>query len=310
MPSYGGAHGPDGSKKSGDQGQGSRDSRGGQTGGSRGGGGFGGARGTASQQQDRRNLDNARRAGNAAPGVGANANRGTLAQQQDRINMNRALARSNTAPGVGNYSDAMDDYNNVGQGFFDDPLGAIGRFFGSGFGVGEIDPSTQAPKSFVGRPTASWGIDPIGAALGVGGSFFGPAGTLVSGLYNRGKTLAGVQGPMIAFDGNQPVGGAFSGFSNPFGGGQSSGGGSVQTASGVGGFGGQAAGGGTGNGNYGGYSPFRTGHTTGNPNVRKPLGSTLQPQTAQQQPNLYAKPWPGQPQSYSPFGNGSWAGWG
>lgn len=42
MPSYGGAHGPDGSKKSGDQGQGSRDSRGGQTGGARAGGDRGG----------------------------------------------------------------------------------------------------------------------------------------------------------------------------------------------------------------------------------------------------------------------------
>lgn len=227
MPSYGGAHGPDGSKKSGDQGQGSRDSRGGQTGGSRSGGGFGGERGTLGQQQDRRNMEAARRAGNAAPGVKNSNDRGTLAQQQDRINTNRALARSNTAPGVGNYSKAMDDFNNVGQGFFDDPLGAIGRFFGSGFGVGEIDPSTQAPKSFLDRTTASWGIDPIGAALGIGGSFLGPAGTLLSGLYSRGlKPLTGWQGPMIAFDGNQPVSGGFSmpGFDGVGGGAPNSGG--------------------------------------------------------------------------------------
>jgi hypothetical protein len=162
-------------------------------------------RGTKSQQQDRRNMDAARRAGNAAPGVGANRDRGTLSQQQDRINMNRALARSNTAPGVGNYSKAMDDYNNIGQGFWDDPLGAIGRMFGSGFGVGEIDPSTQAPKSFLGREEASWGIDPIGAALGIGGMFAGPAGTLASNAYQGIKGLTGWQGPMIAFDGNQPV---------------------------------------------------------------------------------------------------------
>jgi hypothetical protein len=169
-----------------------------------------GGRGTLGQQQDRRNMDAARRAGNAAPGVGANNNRGTLSQMQDRINTNRAVARSNTAPGVGNYSKAMDDYNNVGQGFFDDPFGALGRFFGGGFGVGEIDPSTQAPKSFVGRDTASWGIDPIGAALGVGGMFGGPLGSLASGVYNRGiKGLMGWQGPMIAFDGNQPVTGGF-----------------------------------------------------------------------------------------------------
>jgi hypothetical protein len=206
--------------------RGGRDPNAGGRGGSKGGGtGNAGERGTRSQQQDRRNLDAARRAGNAAPGVGANNNRGTLSQQQDRINQNRALARSNTAPGVGNYSDAMNDFNNVGQGFFDDPLGAIGRFFGSGFGVGEIDPSTQAPKSFLGRNTASWGVDPIGAALGIGGSFFGPAGTLVSGLYNRGKSIAGWQGPMIAFDGNQPVTG---GFNMPSFGGSSGG---VQTAS-------------------------------------------------------------------------------
>lgn len=170
-----------------------------------------GDRGTKSQQQDRRNMEAARRAGNAAPGVGTNRDRGTLSQQQDRINMNRALARSNTAPGVGNYSDAMDDYNNINQGFFDDPLGWLGRQFAGGFGVGEIDPRTQAPKSFRGRNTASWGVDPIGAALGLGGMFSGPAGMLASGLYNRGLGIAGVQGPMIAFDGNQPVTGPFSG---------------------------------------------------------------------------------------------------
>jgi hypothetical protein len=275
-----------------------------------GGSGNGGNRGTLGQQQDRRNVETARRSGNAAPGVGANNNRGTLAQQQDRVNTNRALARSNTAPGVGNYSDAMNDYNNVGQGFFDDPFGALGRLLGGGFGIGEIDPSTQAPKSFVGRNTASWGIDPIGAALGVGGSFFGPAGSLVSGLYNRGKTLAGWQGPMIAFDGNQPVGGVSNPFSGAFGGGSSGG---INTASGVGNFGGgQTAGGhlggGTGNGAYGGYSPFRMGHTTGNPNVSKPVTSSL---PTQQQQNPYAK-WSGPSQGYSPFApkaNGSWAGW-
>jgi hypothetical protein len=103
----------------------------------------------------------------------------------------------------------MDDYNNVGQGFFDDPLGAFGRFFGGGFGVGEIDPSTQAPKSFVGRSNASWGIDPIGAAIGLGSNFMGPAGTLVGGAYRGLKNMTGWQGPMIAFDGNQPVTGGF-----------------------------------------------------------------------------------------------------
>jgi hypothetical protein len=171
--------------------------------------GGGADRGTKSQQQDRQNFGDARRAGNAAPGVSANNNRGTMGQQQDRINTNRAVARSNTAPGVGNYSKAMDDYNNVGQGFFDDPLGALGRFFGGGFGVGEIDPSTQAPKSFLGRSNASWGIDPLGAAIGLGSNFMGPAGTLVGGAYRGLKNLTGWQGPMIAFDGNQPVTGGF-----------------------------------------------------------------------------------------------------
>jgi hypothetical protein len=180
------------------------------------GGGFGsGARGTLGQQQDRRNMETARRSGNAAPGVGANNNRGTLSQMQDRINTNRALARSNTAPGVGNYSKAMDDYNNLGQGFLDDPLGAIGRFFGSGFGVGEIDPSTQAPKSFLGRSTASWGIDPIGAAIGLGSNFMGPAGSLLGAGYRGLKSLSGWQGPMIAFDGNQPVTGGFPSMGGP-----------------------------------------------------------------------------------------------
>jgi hypothetical protein len=181
--------------------------------------GGGADRGTKSQQQDRQNFGDARRAGNAAPGVGANNNRGTLGQQQDRVNTNRALARSNTAPGVGNYSKAMDDYNNVGQGFFDDPLGTLGRFFGSGFGVGEIDPSTQAPKSFVGRPNASWGIDPLGAAIGLGSNFMGPAGTLLGAGYRGLKSLTGWQGPMIAFDGNQPVTGGFPSLGGENGGG-------------------------------------------------------------------------------------------
>lgn len=254
-----------------------------------GGSGRSGERGTLGQQQDRRNLDTARRSGNAAPGVGANNNRGTLSQQQDRINTNRALARSNTAPGVGNYSKAMDDYNNIGQGFFDDPFGALGRFLGGGIGIGEIDPSTQAPKSFLGREQASWGIDPIGAALGLGGLAAGPIGTLASGLYNRGiKGLTGWQGPMIAFDGNQPVTGGFPSF---------------------GGFGGGTPqpGGGTGMANAG--------------NMGQPqMGGVLAPQQTAQAPQVapggpaarssipsypqfsWAQPWPGaQPQGGGSF---------
>jgi hypothetical protein len=61
-----------------------------------------GARGTASQQQDRRNQDNARGAGNSAPGVGGGfgGGRGTMSQQQDRVNMANATRAGNIAPGV------------------------------------------------------------------------------------------------------------------------------------------------------------------------------------------------------------------
>jgi hypothetical protein len=63
-----------------------------------------GARGTASQQQDRRNQDNARGAGNSAPGVGGGGGfgggRGTMSQQQDRVNMANATRAGNMAPGV------------------------------------------------------------------------------------------------------------------------------------------------------------------------------------------------------------------
>jgi hypothetical protein len=68
-----------------------------------------GARGTASQQQDQRNRDNARAAGNSAPGVGGGGfgsggfgnGRGTLSQQQDQRNMANATRAGNIAPGVG-----------------------------------------------------------------------------------------------------------------------------------------------------------------------------------------------------------------
>lgn len=104
---------------------------------------------------------------------------------------------------VRNLGTAGTDYDNYNQGFTDDPLGYIGRIVGGIFGVGEIDPTTQALGARKAKPEASWGIDPIGALLGAGGVIGGVPGpgALWSGL----KALSGYQGPVIAFDGNQPI---------------------------------------------------------------------------------------------------------
>lgn len=129
--------------------------------------------------------------------------RGTLSQQQDRRNLATSRALGNTAPGVGNYSDAMDDFNNIGQGFLDDPLGYLGRKFGGIFGVGEVSPATQPVGTFKTRNTATWGVDPIAAALGLAGvAGATPLGTGM--LYDGALAALGSQGPMISFNGPQP----------------------------------------------------------------------------------------------------------
>lgn len=101
---------------------------------------------------------------------------------------------------VRNLGKAGVDYANMNQGFFDDPLGAIGRWIGRSFGVGEVNPSMQALGARIGNPNASWGIDPIGAALGIGG--LGLVGTGAPGsIYGAGKHITGWNGPMLSFDG-------------------------------------------------------------------------------------------------------------
>lgn len=202
------------------------------------------------------------------------------------------------------------DYRNDGAGIGD----SIANRIASLLGFNEQRPTMQTAVDRVrgtANPTqngldnrAGWGFDPAGL---IGGGLGMAAGLPFGGGFIADMISSQMGRPLEIGMGPSVFGG---GFNMPsFGGGQSSGG--VQTASGVGGFGGQAAGGGTGNGNFG-YTPFRTGHTTGNPNVTKPVVSIPQQITQQQQPqNLWAKPWPSQQQNnYSPFGHGSWTGWG
>jgi len=105
---------------------------------------------------------------------------------------------------VRNLGRAANDYQNRGQGFTQDPLGSIGRALGSMLGIGEIDPTTQPLGARAMKPEASWGIDPLGAALGLAGAAgLTPIG--LGALYQGAKSIAGYQGPMISFDEYDPI---------------------------------------------------------------------------------------------------------
>jgi hypothetical protein len=178
------------------------------------GGSKGNDRGTIGQQQDRRNMDTARRAGNSAPGVGGGGAKasGMSTAAADRMMIDKYMERPEEQitsdksywDSVRNLGLANTDYQNYGQGFMDDPLGAAGRIVGGIFGIGEIDPTTQALGARATKPEASWGIDPIGALLG-GAGLAGAVPFGTGGIWQGLKALSGYQGPVYAFDGNQTL---------------------------------------------------------------------------------------------------------
>jgi hypothetical protein len=181
--------------------------------------------------------------GSANPDRGGAKASGMSSVAADKMIMDKYLADpTQELPDERSYWDAVrnlgiasNDYNNVNQGFFDDPLGYIGRQLGGAFGIGEIDPINQALGARVGTPTADWGIDPIGAALGLAGAV-GPGGIGLLGTGYRGiKNALGWDGPMIAFDGSStnvgsPIGEGRGVYSNDD---------RVSTASGIAGLGGE-----------------------------------------------------------------------
>jgi hypothetical protein len=237
MPSYGGAHGPDGSKKSGDQGQGSRDSRGGNTGGAKGqgGSGFGGAFGkqtTASSAA----LDHLVAIGKArAPSIPA----GGVAQGNYPAQDNAYM----------DYSKAVGKH--ATRGFFDKALDwGLGGFYDP------KEPMAGNPRSFAGGDFHST-TNPGSVLGGLFGMFGGPAGTLVGKLAGPAYTAAGL--PEIWHGGySQPDlrAGPLGNTTNPMGATMADIGGGHTYASGstpgMGGVGRPSfAGGGTGNSGYG-----------------------------------------------------------
>jgi hypothetical protein len=89
------------------------------------------------------------------------------------------------------------DYNNT-------PIQNLGNALAGMFGVSEIDPLSQPLGARVENEDASWGIDPIGAALGLGGALgLTPFG--LGAVYSGIKYGTGWQGPMISFDEYDPI---------------------------------------------------------------------------------------------------------
>jgi hypothetical protein len=238
MPSYGGAHGPDGNKKSGDQGQGSRDKGGGQTGGDKGqkGSGFGGAK---------------------FGGPKGKASGMSTAAADHLVGMGRISTPSIPAGGVarGNYSTQDDAYNDfakaVGKygtrGFFDKAL----DFLGGGF-YDPQEPMAGNPRSYAGGDFHSTS-NPGSIVGGMLGMAAGPFGTLLGKAFGPAYTAAGL--PEVWHGGlDQPDmrNGVFGNTDNPMGGSMADIGGghtyaSGSTPGGPSGYGGQFAGGGTGN---------------------------------------------------------------
>jgi hypothetical protein len=206
MPSYGGAHGPDGSKKSGDQGQGSRDSDGGQTGGGNGGkvGGTGGFGNTATT-------------GNRYPGYrGPTGTRNAASHPEKPTGMRDTLGGQNyrggrTSPSVSratqqltndyidrtyqgatpekygqamrDFGERMADYNGEEEDFID----WIGNQLADLFGFEESMPSFDINNT---NTLADWGWDPVETALAVGG-MFNPALKTASSIYGGYEFLGG-----------------------------------------------------------------------------------------------------------------------
>jgi hypothetical protein len=174
---------------------GGRGANGGQ--GGRGGGAFGN-RGTLSQQQDRINRENARRAGNTAPGV---SGRGGQTFEGQNVPGNPSApgyldydSQTTTVNGrpvkVGDLRDDYLDYQGLGDTFVDQ----IGNFLAGTFGFQEDNPFGDDDYANNGNPTgrgANWSFDPVPGIVGLGSMIAGiPAGPgyiagLISNQLNR-----------------------------------------------------------------------------------------------------------------------------
>lgn len=128
-----------------------------------------GARGTASQQQDRRNQADRDRARNG----GSSGERGTLGQQQDRRNFEKAKKTGLDAPGVGKavdaYVDRVRDYEDEGNTTVEN----AGNMLAGLAGFSELDPEYD-PENLNTR--ADWGFDVAAAVAGAVGLGLGIPG--------------------------------------------------------------------------------------------------------------------------------------
>jgi hypothetical protein len=280
---------------------GSGNQQGGQ-GGPNGGGPKGGGndRGTMGQQQDRRNMDAARAAGNRAPGVarGGGFGTGSSTAAQHQIAIGKTRAPSIPAGGVaqGNYptqDDAMADYakavgKHATRGFFDKAL----DFLGGGF-YDPKEPMAGNPRSFAGgdfHSTTNPG-SVMGALLG---GFGGGVGSLLGKFAGPAYTKAGL--PEIWHGGyGQPDlrNGIMGNTDNPMGGSMADIGGGHTYSSGSGpgatGAGPSFAGGGSGNSGIGSYKPA----SAPQPSMNNARAQALGPSNPMQSPAWWRTPFPG-----------------
>jgi hypothetical protein len=139
--------------------------------------------------------------GGGGGGVGGTKAVGTAALA-DKVVQDRYIAdQSQKIPNERAYWDAVsnlgkryNDYKNKGNSFGEN----LGNMALGALGVSEIDPTQQALGAGVGNPKASWGVDPLGVALGIGGM---ASGLPIGSAYTLGKKVTGYQGPMVGFDG-------------------------------------------------------------------------------------------------------------
>jgi hypothetical protein len=161
--------------------------------------GGGADRGTKSQQQDRRNMDAARAAGNRAPGVrggGRNASGMSSAAADHLVAMGRVSTPSIPGTGVaqGNYStqdQAYADYaKSVGQyanrGFIDRAM----DWLGGGF-YDPKEPMAGNPRSFAGGDFHST-TNPGSVLGGLAGLFGGGVGSVLGKIAGPAYTAAGL----------------------------------------------------------------------------------------------------------------------
>lgn len=147
------------------------------------GGSKSGERGTASQQQDRRNYEAARAKGNVGPGVkGSAADRASTA----------GMSPTDVARAAINRKAATKDFQDVDNTFLDE----VGNFFAGLMGFQEMNPTQSPLGDFVDvNQKAQWGIDPIGAGLSLAGLAFPPA-AIASKLYGA-ATMTGLIDPSL-----------------------------------------------------------------------------------------------------------------